>query len=112
MLTAMTSLELAQQVRTPIHGSLKGPCTRQQLTRSTLGYIGGSAHAAIARAHPDWDITLLVRNEERGKPIKEAYPKSKFVYGSLDDADVVQKAAAEADVVVREYTQLRFAAFY
>lgn len=69
------------------------------LTGAT-GYIGGSAHAAIAKAHPDWDITLLIRNEERGKPIKEAYPKTKFVYGTLDDAEVVQKAAAEADIVI------------
>ncbi|KAK0384119.1 hypothetical protein NLU13_8208 [Sarocladium strictum] len=69
------------------------------LTGAT-GYIGGTAHAYIAKAHPDWEITLLVRSEERAKPIKEAYPNTKFLYGSLDDADIVQKAAAEADIVV------------
>lgn len=69
------------------------------LTGAT-GYIGGSAHASIAKAHPDWDFTLLVRNEDRAKPIKDAYPNTKFIYGSLDDAELVQKAAAEADIVV------------
>lgn len=69
------------------------------LTGAT-GYIGGTAHAQIAEAHPDWEFTLLVRNEERAKPIKDKYPKTKFVYGGLDDAELVQKAAAEADIVV------------
>lgn len=69
------------------------------LTGAT-GYIGGTAHAYIAKAHPDWEFTLLVRNEERGKPIEEKYPDARFVYGGLDDDDLVQKAAAEADIVV------------
>lgn len=66
------------------------------------GYIGGTALALIAEAYPDSSITLLVRNEKRAEPIRAKYPKMKFAYGSLDDADVVEKAAAEADVVVRE----------
>lgn len=69
------------------------------LTGAT-GYIGGTAHAAFAKAHPDWEFTLLVRSEERAKPIKEAYPNTKFAYGGLDDADLVQKAAAEADIII------------
>lgn len=69
------------------------------LTGAT-GYIGGTAHAFIAKAHPDWEFTLLVRDEERGRPIKDKYPDTKFVYGGLDDNDVVQKVAAEADIVV------------
>jgi nucleoside-diphosphate-sugar epimerase len=64
------------------------------------GYIGGTGFAFIARAHPDYEITLLVRNEERAKPVKEKYPNVKFVYGSLDDEAVVEKAAAEADIVL------------
>ena len=31
------------------------------------------------------------------------YPKAKLVYGSLDDSAVIEKAAAEADIVVRQY---------
>lgn len=72
-----------------------------------LGYIGGTAHAYLAKAHPDWEFTLFVRSEERAKPIKEAYPNTKFVYGSLDDAAIIEKAAAEADIVVRTSSPYR-----
>jgi nucleoside-diphosphate-sugar epimerase len=64
--------------------------------------LGGTFHAYLARAYPDYEFTLLVRNEEKAKPIKARYPNTKFAYGSLDDQDVVEKAAAEADVVVRK----------
>jgi hypothetical protein len=44
---------------------------------------------------------LLVRSEEKGKPIKAKYPDVKLVYGGLTDSALVEQAAAEADVVVR-----------
>jgi nucleoside-diphosphate-sugar epimerase len=58
----------------------------------------------VYKAHPDWEYTLLVRNEERAKPVKEHYPDVKFAYGNLDDAEVIEKAAAEADIVIRKYS--------
>lgn len=58
-------------------------------------------HARLASTRPDYEITLLVRDENRAKPIKDEYPNAKFIYGTLNDADVVEKAAAEADVVIR-----------
>ncbi|KAI1209195.1 NAD(P)-binding protein [Annulohypoxylon truncatum] len=69
------------------------------LTGAT-GYIGGDALYSIAKAHPDYELTLLVRNEERGKPVAAAYPKARLVYGTLDDVDVIEKEAAAADIVV------------
>lgn len=66
------------------------------------GFIGGTAYAHIAEAHPDFDITLLVRNEQKAEPIRARYPKARFVFGSLDDAEVLEKAAADADIVVRK----------
>lgn len=66
------------------------------------GYIGGDAFYALEKKHPDWDYTLLVRSEERAGPVRAKYPKANLVFGSLDDADVIEKAAAEADVVIRE----------
>lgn len=42
-----------------------------------------------------------MRNEERSKPIAAKYPDVKFVYGTLDDSAVIEKAAAEADIVIR-----------
>lgn len=56
---------------------------------------------ALHEAHPDYEYTLLVRNEDRARPVQDKYPAAKIVYGSLADVDVIEKAAAEADVVIR-----------
>ncbi|KAK7914321.1 hypothetical protein PG985_012024 [Apiospora marii] len=64
------------------------------------GYIGGDAFYELYESHPDYDYTLLVRDEERGKPVAEKYPKVRLVYGDLSAADVIEKEAAAADVVV------------
>lgn len=66
-----------------------------------IGYIGGDALYSLVKAHPDYEYTLLVRNEERGKPVAAAYPNARLVYGSLDDVDVIEKEAAAADIVIR-----------
>lgn len=68
---------------------------------ANAGYIGGDVLYSLVKAHPDFEYTLLVRNEERGKPVAAAYPNARLVYGTLDDADVIEKEAAAADIVVR-----------
>ncbi|KAI1423042.1 nucleoside-diphosphate-sugar epimerase [Xylaria sp. FL1777] len=73
--------------------------TKIFLTGAT-GYIGGEALYSISQAHPDFEFTLLVRSEEKAKLVSSQYPKAKFVYGSLDDLEVIEKAAAAADIVV------------
>ena len=72
------------------------------MTYTTLGYIGGDAFHALYESHPDYDYTLLVRDQERGKPVAEKYPKVRLVYGDLSSADVIEKESADADVVVRK----------
>ncbi|KAI0149964.1 NAD(P)-binding protein [Hypoxylon sp. NC0597] len=69
------------------------------LTGAT-GYIGGEALYSLVKAHPEFEYTVLVRNEERGKPVAAAYPNVRIVYGTLDDAEVIEKEAAAADIVV------------
>ncbi|GKT43210.1 uncharacterized protein ColSpa_03391 [Colletotrichum spaethianum] len=64
------------------------------------GYIGGDAFYALFDKHPEYEYSLLVRNEERAAPVKKAYPKVRIVIGTLHDADVIEKEAAAADVVV------------
>ncbi|KAI5467270.1 hypothetical protein BGZ63DRAFT_370761 [Mariannaea sp. PMI_226] len=64
------------------------------------GYVGGSMFAQVHDAHPDYHFTLFVRNEERSKLIAAKYPNVKFAYGSLYDSAVIEKAAAEADIVI------------
>lgn len=72
------------------------------LTKLWPGYIGGDAFYALEKKHPDYEYTLLVRNEDRGKEVKAKYPNAKLVYGSLEDSAVIEKAASEADIVVRQ----------
>ncbi|KAF4510259.1 hypothetical protein G6O67_002162 [Ophiocordyceps sinensis] len=69
------------------------------LTGAT-GYIGGTALDYIIKAHPEYEYALLVRDERRAAPIQARYPNVKFVCGSIEDAAVLETAAAEADVVV------------
>lgn len=57
---------------------------------------------ALHGKHPDYEYTVLVRTEERAKPVKERYPNANVIIGSNDSADIIEKAAAEADVVVRK----------
>ncbi|KAF5024061.1 hypothetical protein F66182_3857 [Fusarium sp. NRRL 66182] len=66
----------------------------------TTGYIGGDAFHALYEAEPDWTYTLLVRGKDKGDRIQEKYPRVKPVIGSLDDSEVMEKAASEADVVI------------
>ncbi|KAI1352544.1 nucleoside-diphosphate-sugar epimerase [Xylaria sp. FL0043] len=73
--------------------------TKIFLTGAT-GYIGGEALYSIYKAHPDFDFTLLVRSEEKAKLVSAQYPNVKFVYGDLDNAEVIEQAAAAADIVV------------
>ncbi|KAI1638157.1 hypothetical protein F4809DRAFT_660246 [Biscogniauxia mediterranea] len=69
------------------------------LTGAT-GYIGGEVLYVLTRAHPEYEYAALVRNEERGKPVASQYPNVRLVYGSLEDAQVLEKEAAAADVVL------------
>jgi hypothetical protein len=39
--------------------------------------------------------------EEKAKPITEAFPKVRIVIGGLDDSKVLEDEAAKADVVIR-----------
>jgi uncharacterized protein YbjT (DUF2867 family) len=64
------------------------------------GYIGGDALEAIAKAHPEYDITCLVRNSDKGAQVAKQYPKIKLVYGDLESADVIEEESKKADIVL------------
>jgi len=63
------------------------------------GYIGGDALYAIAHAHPDYEITALVRNSNKGGKVASQYASIRLVYGDLDSTDLITEEAAKADVV-------------
>jgi len=68
------------------------------------GYIGGDILYALEHAHPDWEVTALVRNSDKGATVAASYPKIRFAYGSLDDHDVLEEEASKADIVIRTYS--------
>lgn len=57
----------------------------------------------IIHAHPEYEITALVRNSDKGAQIASQYPKVKLVYGDLDSSELLEKESQKADVVCREY---------
>lgn len=65
------------------------------------GFIGGDAFYAIANAHPEYEITALVRNSEKGAQVAKEYPSVKLVYGDLDSTDLLEEEAKKADIVCR-----------
>jgi hypothetical protein len=68
------------------------------------GYIGGSVLEGILKQFPDFRMTALLRSPSA--EFKTRYPKMDIVLGDFDAFDVIQKAAAEADIVIRNSTTL------
>lgn len=64
--------------------------------------MGGDFLVLLLEVHPEWATTLkcLVRDQARGESLKIAYPNLQLVYGTLDDAEVLENEAANAEVVL------------
>lgn len=56
----------------------------------------------IAHAHPEYEITCLVRNSDKGAQVGSQYAKAKLVYGDLDSAELLEEESKKADIVLRE----------
>lgn len=54
---------------------------------------------AIINAHPEFEITCLVRNKKKGALVKEKYPSTRLVYGDLDSSDLIAEESFKADIV-------------
>ncbi|KAH0846085.1 putative nucleoside-diphosphate-sugar epimerase [Fonsecaea pedrosoi] len=65
----------------------------------TTGYIGGDALYLISQKHPEWELTCLVRNSDKGAKVAAVYPKVRLVYGDLDTVDLIEEEAANSDIV-------------
>ena len=68
----------------------------------TTGYIGGDALYAIANAHPEYEISALVRNSDKGALVAKQYPRIRLVYGDLDKTELIEEEARKADIVCRK----------
>jgi uncharacterized protein YbjT (DUF2867 family) len=65
------------------------------------GYIGGDVFYAVSQAHPDWQISVLVRNKEKAAQLASKLPNVRIVHGDLDSADVMEEEVKNADIVFR-----------
>lgn len=64
------------------------------------GYIGGAVLIEVLKRHGQvLNVTALLRSPS--KEFSEKHPQVSVVKGSFDDFDVISKAAAEADIVIR-----------
>ena len=63
------------------------------------GYLGGDAVHAILAAHPEYEVTSLVRDKTKGAQVAEAHPSIRIVYGDLDDSTLLEEEAANTDIV-------------
>lgn len=73
------------------------------LTRSSTGasgYVGGQILKELARSHPTFSVTALVRDSQVADRISRLYPKTQTVIGSLDDADLVENEASKASIIL------------
>ncbi|CRG83399.1 hypothetical protein PISL3812_00750 [Talaromyces islandicus] len=73
--------------------------TKVFLTGAT-GYIGGDALFALYSKHPDFAFSVLVRDANKTGAIEAAFPGIRIVVGGLDDFELLEKEAADADIVV------------
>ncbi|KAI9734626.1 MAG: hypothetical protein M1834_002227 [Cirrosporium novae-zelandiae] len=69
------------------------------LTGAT-GYIGGSVLQTLTTVHPEYNISVLVRNAEKATQISNLFPRVRIVTGDLDGLDLIEKEVQEADVTI------------
>jgi len=67
------------------------------LTGAT-GYIGGSVLTGIVTAHPEYNVTVLLRTVPTG--FEKQFPNVTIVNGSFDSTDVLESTAAASDIVI------------
>lgn len=90
---------------------LKFSCTLYRHTDQTYlishtstgitGYIGGDGLFAIASAHPDWELSALVRSQAKATQVTSKYPHIRTVIGDLDSSELIEKEVQDADIVFR-----------
>ncbi|KAJ5182675.1 hypothetical protein N7492_000291 [Penicillium capsulatum] len=62
------------------------------------GYIGGDGLYALANAHPDWQLSALVRNKDKAAQLTSKYPQIRVVHGNLDSSDIIEEEVKNADI--------------
>jgi uncharacterized protein YbjT (DUF2867 family) len=65
------------------------------------GYVGGHTIGLLVEKHPQWNIVLLVRNEEQKKLVLARWPNIETVIGDMGNRQLMIDEASKADVVLR-----------
>ena len=74
--------------------------THPSSSLGSTGYIGGDVFHALATAHPEYELTCLVRSSDKGAKLAAAFPAVRLVYGTLDSLDLVERESKDADIVL------------
>lgn len=64
------------------------------------GYIGGQLLHNMIDKHPEYQITGLVRTEEKKKEILALHPSVNILIGDLESLDLIEEESSKADVVL------------
>ncbi|OQE16539.1 hypothetical protein PENFLA_c027G01626 [Penicillium flavigenum] len=73
------------------------------LLTGVTGFVGGDSLYAIANAHPDWQLSALVRNADKAAKLRAQYLNIRVVRGDLDSVDITEEEVADADIVFSKY---------
>lgn len=68
--------------------------------------MGGDILFTLLHAHPEYEISALVRDSKKGEIITKAYPNVRIVLGELESASLIEDEVAKADIIVREYKDI------
>lgn len=65
------------------------------------GYVGGTVFNTLVTAHPEYSITVLLRDPKPS--FSEKYPNVKVIKGDFESTELLKDAASKADIVVRTF---------
>ncbi|KAI0203497.1 NAD(P)-binding protein [Astrocystis sublimbata] len=63
------------------------------------GYVGGDAMFAIVTAHPEFNVSCLIRDKDQEAAVAQKHPNVRLVWGDLDDGELLEAEASQADIV-------------
>lgn len=65
------------------------------------GYIGGSVLEALLKEHgSNLEVSALLRSPSQ--EFASRYSSVNIIKGSFDDFDIIENAASESDIIIRE----------
>lgn len=62
--------------------------------------MGGDSLYEVAKSHPKYTFSALVRSDSSAEEISAKYPELKIVRGDLDDVKTVEEESSKSDIVL------------